>query len=122
MPRIMSGTIFLQSIADAPIARDLPRLNAVVVTAHALPAGRITKELAGLDSGRLHGPQFVGTARHDHALSPVPLPVETEPRVRHRIRGRAKLRVLPRLSAVESDVHLAHRACPRPREAADLAK
>src|SRR5580765_4669229 len=101
MPRTMSGTIFLKSIADAPIARDLPRLNAVVVTAHALSAARITKAFAGLDSRRLHGAQFVGTARHNHALAPVPLPVETEPRVRHWVRGRAKLRVLPRLSAVE---------------------
>src|SRR5262245_17764368 len=73
-PSSTSGSNLRESIGHAPVTRDLPRLNRVVVAAHAFTARSIVEELAGLLAGRLHRAEFVDAPRHQHALLAVPLP------------------------------------------------
>src|SRR5438045_239746 len=122
MPTTISRTMLREPIGDAPIARDFPRLNRVVVAAHARSVWRIAPVLRDFSTCRLNGAEFVGAARHQHTLSAIPLPVKAEPRVRHGIRRRSKLGVLPTLAAVGRHLDLANRAPAGPGEAADFVE
>src|SRR5215831_7681324 len=68
-------------IVNAPIARDPPRLNGIVVAwSIALP---YVEELGDLGSRRLNLAQFVRAAREDFSFSSIPVPVESELGMRH---------------------------------------
>src|SRR5262249_14377862 len=95
-----------KSIANAPIAGDPPRQNGVVGSWRAeIFLQGFVPILGSLGARRLHRAEFVGAARLELALFPVPLPVETKASVRHGIRRGAKLRVLPRLAAIAGNFH-----------------
>src|SRR5215475_2055418 len=101
---IVAETTLRQAIAHAPIAQNPPWQDGVVVAGDAeARVERLVPELRGFGARRLHGAQFVGTARHEHALLAVPLPVHAEPRVRDAKDGRLHLRLVPRLPAVSGD-------------------
>ena len=69
-------------IDDAPIPIDLPGLNAVEVIGLQEVLGRHAQHLRRLGDRWLHFAFFVGAARLQHDFLAVPLPRETESRVR----------------------------------------
>src|SRR4030095_4563178 len=110
-----------EAIGDAPVAGDLPRLNAVVETLHAegLVVGLIPV-FRDLFSRRLNLADFVRAARQDLGLFAVPIPHQSKPRVRHALRRSLELGLLPLLAAVGGNLHQLDRAATGPCEAADL--
>jgi hypothetical protein len=71
---------------------------------------------------RLNGARFIGAARHEDTVFAVPFPVEPEACVRHRIRRRSKLGIVPVLPAIGGDLDFANRPRAGPREAADFVE
>src|SRR6187401_3252748 len=74
-----NGSILCEPIGHPPVARDVPRLNAVVQPGHAesLIVGFVPV-LGELGARWLRLAQFVGAAREDLGLASVPIPLITE--------------------------------------------
>src|SRR5262249_55414671 len=101
------GTILSEPISHGPVARDLPRHNGVVCSRHSELWGiSHAQSLRDFLTSRLDLPDLVGGARKQHVLFSIPVPHVAEPSVRHRLRGRFELGVLPRLPIVGGDLHL----------------
>src|SRR5262249_22626396 len=110
-------------IVNAPIARDSPRLNGIVVAWHVeRPIRRRVEELGDLGSCRLHLAQFVRAARKDLGFSSIPIPVESELGMRHAIGRPVNLGIFPALAAVGGDLHLANSPATGPGQAANLVE
>src|SRR5688572_27070673 len=110
-----------KAIGDAPIAGDLPRLDAVVETRHA--ERRIegpVPVLRNLRARRLHLADFVRAARQQLGLLSVPIPHQAKARVRHALRRSLDLGFVPAFAAVGGYLHQLDRAATGPGEAADL--
>src|SRR5262245_60199252 len=94
-------------IGHAPVARDFPGLNGVVQPRHAERfIERLVPVLGDLFSRRLHRTQFVRAARLELGFPSVPIPLITEPSVRHSLRRSLDLSVVPVLAAVGGHLHL----------------
>src|SRR5512135_715302 len=118
---VTSGRRLGESIVNAPIAGHLPRLNRIVGSRDAeIGIQGLVEVFGGFRPGWLKRAQFVGTARQELAFSPIPLPVQAKPRMRHWICRGPKFGVLPALAAVGGYLHLANRAGAGPGQAADL--
>src|SRR5918993_1996885 len=95
-----------KAIGDAPIAGDLPRLNAVVETGHA--ERRVEGPvpiLCDLRPRRLHLTDFVRAARQQLGLLSVPIPHQAKSRVRHALRGSLDLGFVPAFAAIGGYLH-----------------
>src|SRR5262245_65958623 len=74
-----NGRILCEPIGHAPVARDMPRLNAVVQPGHAeCLIVRFVPVFSDLGARRLRLTDFVGAARHDLCLVFVPIPLIAE--------------------------------------------
>src|SRR6185503_12967783 len=95
-----------EPIGHLPVARDAPRLNAVVQPRHAegLIVGFVPV-LGELGAHRLHLAQFVGAAREDLGLVSVPRPLIAETGKGHALRRALELGLVPFLPAVRSEEH-----------------
>src|SRR5689334_3389079 len=82
-----TGSSLGEPIAHAPVARDVPRLDAVVQPGYpeCLVVGLIPV-LGHLRARRLHLTELVAAARQDLCLVAVPLPCIAEPGMRHALR------------------------------------
>src|SRR5687768_1150390 len=112
-----------KAIGDAPIAGDLPRLDAVVETRHA--ERRIegpVPVLRDLGARRLHLADFVCAARQQLGLLSVPIPHVAEPRVRHALRGSLDFGFVPTFAAVGRHFHQLDGATAGPGETADFVE
>src|SRR5918993_3731500 len=112
-----------KAIGDAPIAGDLPRLNAVVETWHA--ERRVegpVPVLRDLCPRRLHLTDFVCAPRLQLGLLSVPIPHQAKPRVRHALRGSLDLGFGPTLAAIGGYLDQLDRAATGPGQAADLVE
>src|SRR5581483_9807857 len=79
--------ILCKTIVHAPIARDSPRLHAVVGAGDAeVCVQRFIPVFGNFGARGLHRSQLVRAARHQNAFFAVPVPVIAEPRMRHRKR------------------------------------
>src|SRR5262245_30912133 len=108
---IMNGRTLSMPIGHAPVARDSPGLNGVVQPGHAERfIKRLVPVLRDLCSRRLHLTDFVRAPRLDLGLLSVPIPLVTEPGMRHARRSSLDLGVVPVLAAVGGDFHLLDRA------------
>src|ERR1051326_5912409 len=115
------GRTLGQAIEHAPVARDLPGLNAVVGALHPeVFIQGLVPVFSDFGARGLNRTQVVGAARHQDALFSVPLPGIAEARVRHGQRGRAKLGVLPGLAGIEGDLNAADRSRAGPRQSGDF--
>src|SRR5690242_7804568 len=87
-------------IVNAPICRNAPRLNGIVGASNLdLAIQGFILILRVLVPHWLHHSHFIRAARHQHALFPVPIPMEAESSMRHPIGGRPKVSILPTLAA-----------------------
>src|SRR5574341_774249 len=112
-----------KAIGDAPIAGDLPRLNAVVETGHAeRRVERPVPVLRNLCPRRLHLADFVRAARLQLGFLAVPIPHQAKPRVRHALRRAFDLGLVPAFAAIGGDLHQLDRAATGPGQAADLVE
>src|SRR5262245_20812660 len=82
-----NGSVLREPIGHAPVARDVPRLNAVVQPGHGecLIVGFIPV-LGDLRARRLRLTQFVGAARKDLGFASVPIPLIAETSKGHALR------------------------------------
>src|SRR5213594_563967 len=83
-----SGTRLRNRIRHAPISGDLPRLNHIVSTLHAVCmviVCRPVKEFGELLSRWLDLTQFIRAPRLEHAFLSFPPPGHTKPSVRHSV-------------------------------------
>src|SRR5690349_15836463 len=88
-------------IVNAPVGCNAPRLNGIVGASNLeLPVQGFVPILRDLGSRRLHCPDFVRAARHQHTLFPVPVPMEAKSSMRHSIGGRPKISILPTLATI----------------------
>src|ERR1700676_955335 len=111
----------VEPIVNAPIARDLPRLNAVVGALYAVLRGEgLIPELGDLLSRRLDRAQFVGAAGSELALFSVPSPRQGKPNVCHSMCRRPQLGVFPALAAVGGYFHPLNSAATGPSQSTDL--
>src|ERR1700730_12844588 len=103
MPRIVATRRSLgKPIGNAPVARNLPRLNGIVGALNPqLVVQGLVPVFGDVGSRWLNRAQFVRAARHEHTLFSVPLPVEAKPGMSHGIGRRPQVGVLPAPAAVE---------------------
>src|SRR5215831_18163113 len=93
-----------KAIVNAPIARNSPRLHAVVGARHTeILVQRFVPVFCNFGAGGLDRPQLVRAARHEDALLSVPIPVVAEAGMRHGKRRRPKVCILPVPAAVRRD-------------------
>src|SRR5262245_22286065 len=110
-------------IGHAPVSGDLPRLNRVVQSRHAVfgSQGRVPV-LGDLCSRRLNRTQFVRAARLKLGLLSVPIPHVTEPGMRHAMRGPLDLGVVPTPAAVRGHFHFLDGSATGPGQTANLVE
>src|ERR1700722_16275350 len=121
--KISAACRALNRIVHAPIARYPPRLNRVVrpLNAVSLVMVRWYLEKRGqFRARRLHLPKFIGAARLQYTLLPVPLPVHAKSRMRFRMDRAADLRLFPRLPGVRRNFYAPHGATTRPCQPCQL--
>src|SRR6202521_5662627 len=117
-PRIITSRRSLrESIVNAPIAGHPPRKNTIVQASYLeIAVVWLIPVFRDFGSRGLHGAQLLSAAWHDHALLPVPRPVEAKPGMRHGICRGSKLSGRPGLPAVDRDVHAPNTTRPRPSQ------
>src|SRR6202049_4980207 len=107
-----------EPIGHLPVLGDLPWHDAVVEPWH-VPDGLI-KELGDLLQRRLLLPDLVGAARHDLGLVAIPIPLISEPDVRHALWDHLELGGVPLLPAIGGDLHGLDGAAAGPSQPGDL--
>src|SRR5881628_4163637 len=105
-----SGTRLRNRIRHAPIRGDLPRLNHIVGTLHAVCmviVCRLVKEFGELFSCWLNLTQFVRAPRLEYTFLSFPLPGHAKTGVRHPVCLASNLRFFPGMAAVAGYFNLA---------------
>src|SRR5678815_483947 len=118
-----NARILCEPIRHAPVARDAPRLNAVVQPGHAeCLIVRFVPVFGDLGTRRLRLTDFVGAARQDLCLVSVPIPLIAETGKGHALRRALELGLVPFLPAVGRDLDQFDRTAARPRQPADFVE
>src|SRR6185312_3091186 len=118
-PRINTANNSLcEAIRHAPVTCDLPGVNRVIIAPDAEFFGeRLVPVLGDLGQSGLDGAPFVGTARHQLTLFPVPIPLVAKLGVRHLVGSPLECGGFPGLTAVSGNLHSANRAGTGPSQA-----
>src|SRR5215831_183694 len=95
-------TSLSEPIGHAPVLGDLPRHNAVVEPGHV--PDRLIKELGDLLQCRLLLPDLVGAAGKNFVLVSIPIPLISEPDVRHALWSHLELGGVHLLPAIGGDL------------------
>src|SRR5215510_10273390 len=91
-----NGRTLSKPIRHAPVSGDLPRLNRVVQSRYAeCGIQGLVPVFRDLCARRLNLTDFVGAARLNLGLLPVPIPHVTEPAMRHALRDALDLGIFP---------------------------
>src|SRR5262249_31356910 len=109
-------------IVNAPILRDPPRLNGIVVAWHVDMIRRHIEELADLGSCRLNLTYFVRAPRKELGFRSIPIPVVGKFGVRHAIGRPPNLGGLPVPAPVGGHFHFANGASTGPGQAPNLVE
>src|SRR5258707_4949239 len=109
-----------EPIGHLPVLGDLPWHDAVVEPWH-VPDGPI-KELGDLLQRRLLLPDLVGAARYNLGLVAIPIPLISEPDVRHALWSHLELGGIPLLPAIGGDLHRLDCAAAGARQPRDLIR
>src|SRR5262245_45838695 len=116
-----NGRSLSNRIVNAPIARDLPRLNGIVVAWHVERViRRHVEELGDLGSRRLNLAEFIGAPREQLGFTSIAIPAVDKFGVRHAIGRPPDLGVLPVSAAGGGHFDLANGAPTGPGQATNL--
>src|SRR6202163_425864 len=107
-----------EPIGHLPVLGDLPRHDAVVYPRHV--PNRLVPELGDLLQRQLLLPDLVGAARKKVGLVSIPIPLISEPDVRHALWGHLELGGVPLLPAIGGDLHGLDGAAAGPSQPGDL--